>query len=520
MSDHQNRETANGHGVPPSLADDLRTVFYAFATRWLLIAIVMALCGGAGVVYLWTAKPAYVSTVRILVDPRGRQLTERDVVPSGLGSSSLGADSALVESQVEVLSSRSLRDRLIERENLLADPEFGGATGERSPLKALIRGILYGPNLENFNAPSPYDRASDTLSRKVDVGRIGNTYVLSVTVRTGSPEKSARLANAIGAIYMEDSQQAADASTEEAANALEERLAGLRDAANEAQREVEAYRTANGLVGVQGLRIDEQQLRNLNDQITVASIETERARARLEELRRLDGSPASRLARSNILSSTLAESLRGEIAAASAQEEIMRQTYGNRHPQLARAVQNRQMLESALTDEFRRIAGRAESDYQSAIAREDSLKSMLAGLEARQSQSNTAAVKLRELERDAASSNTVYENFLQRSKEAREQIDLPSVTARVISPAVPASQPSDPKLRTVLAVAAVAGLGLGAAIAWLLHLLMGTERKLPAPPRLFRLERRPRPAARRPQPAQRPSQRPGSILGQMPARGS
>lgn len=514
-SDHQNRETIvhTAYAEPPSLADDLRTVFYAFVTRWLLIGIVMAVCIAAGVVYLWIAQPTYVSTVRILVDPRERQLTERDIVPTGLGSSSLGADSAMVESQVEILGSRSLHDRLIEEENLLADPEFGGGTGDGSPLKAMIRGILYGPNIDRFNAPSSYDMAIENLRSKVSVGRIGNTYVLSVTVRTGSPEKSARLANRVGAIYLEQSQQAAVTSTGEAAVALENRLAGLRDAANAAQREVEDYRSANGLVGVQGVLVDEQQLRNLNDQVTVASIESERARARLSELRRLDGTPASSLARSNILSSTLAENLRADIAAASAQEEIMRQTYGQRHPQLTRAVQNRQALESALVDEFRRIVGRAESEFQSAAAREQSLRTMLAQLEGRQSEMNTASVKLRELERNAASSNSIYESFLQRSKEAREQIDLPTVTARVISPAVPASRPTDPQLRNVLAVSIATGLVVGAALAWLLHLLQGTERKLPAPPKMFRLDRRPRRQGRTAS-----AQRPGSMLGHLSAR--
>src|SRR5690606_33950707 len=147
--------------------------------------------------------------------------------------------------------------------------------------------------------------------------------------------------------------------------------------------------------------------------------------------------------------------------------------------------------------------GRTESEYQSAIAREQSLRGMLDQLEGRQSELNAASVQLRELERNAASSNAVYESFLQRSKEAREQIDLPAVTARVISPAVPASRPTDPRLAIVLPVAATVGLALGASIAWLLHLLKGTERKLPAPPRMFRLDRRPRRAAPRPQPAPR-----------------
>lgn len=531
--------TAPAYPQEPTLGEDLRTIYYAFATRWLLIGVVTALSIAVGVVYMWTAEPAYTSTASILIDPRERNLTDGEIVPSGLGSSSLGADTALVQSQVEMLRSRAVMDRLIEQENLLEDPEFGLSTGSGgNPVKALARAILYGPNLDSFAPPSPYDAAIAKLDKAVTVDRVGNTYILTVSVKTRSAEKSARLANAIAQIYLELSQQAANSSTAEAAAALENRLAGLLETANEAQRAVEQYRSENGLLGVEGVLVDEQQLRNLNEQVTVASIEAERARARLDELRRLSALPSAEIAEANILSSPLTERLRAELAIVRAQEDIMRRTYGSRHPRLQSAAQNRQTLEQALVAEFERILGRAESEYQSAAAREQALRAMLVDLEQRQSELNAASIRLRALEQVAQSNRAVYETFLQRSNEARQQIDLPTVTARVISEAVPGSRPSDPQLRLVMAIALLAGLTAGLALAWLLHLLQGTSNEQrPQPflhrPRLRQIDwrrfipaRREAPAKPRPAAAQRASadadrttgasrRRPGSLLGEL-----
>ncbi len=467
--------TAPASPPEPTLGEDLRMVYYALATRWKLIAMAVALSIAVGIVYMWTAEPAYTSTASILIDPRERNLTDGEIVQSGLGSSSLGADTALVQSQVEMLRSRAVMDRLIEEENLLDDPEFGHSSGGGNPVKTLARLLLYGPNLDSFTPLSPYDAAIAKLYKAVDVDRIGNTYILTVAVKTGSAEKSARLANTIAHIYLEQSQQAANSSTAEAAAALEDRLAGLLEKANAAQNAVERYRSENNLLGVEGVLVDEQQLRNLNEQVTVASIEAERARARLDELRRLSSLPTAEIAESNILSSPLTERLRAEIAIVRAQEDIMHRTYGNRHPHLQNAAQNRATLEQALAAEFRRILGRAESEFQSAAAREQALRAMLVNHEQRQSELNTASIRLRQLEQVASSNRAVYETFLQRSNEARQQIDLPTVTARVISNAVPSSRPSDPQLRIVMMIALLGGLMAGLALAWLLHLLQGTR---------------------------------------------
>jgi hypothetical protein len=74
---------------------------------------------------------------------------------------------------------------------------------------------------------------------------------------------------------------------------------------------------------------------------------------------------------------------------------------------------------------------------------------------------NEATVQLRELEREAQASRQLYESFLERFKETRDQEDIIEADARVISPAAIPTQPSThgPKLFGVVGFTISLALG-------------------------------------------------------------
>lgn len=456
-------EHAVGGRDAPTLADDLRTLYRAFASRRWLIATIIAASLFAAVAYIWLARPVYTSSVDIFIDPRERSIVDLGAAPTGMGSSSQGADNALVESQIAILGSRQVLGELIDRQHLEADPLFNAVSGG---ILAAVRGwakaLLYGPNAESFSRTTPVDRALAGLSRAVTIKRVGQTYVLNVAVTTSSPERSADIANALADIYLADSQSATDDSARESARSLEARLSQLGAASEASQRAVEDYRKANGLVGSQGVLVDERQLTELSAKVVAASVAKETARVALENLK-AGGADA--------VSSDLAAQIRIRIDQARSEENALAATFGARHPRLAQVRQTRASLEKALSDELGRVVRRAETDYRNAEATETSLKAMLGDFEARLAKSNAASVKLRELEQVAEQNRALYDTFATKAKQAREQISLPTTTARVISRAEPASRPSAPRVAVVLAVGLFLGMVVGFGAAWLAFLL-------------------------------------------------
>jgi succinoglycan biosynthesis transport protein ExoP len=469
-------QTYGGRDQGPSLAQDLHVLSRAFISRWKLILVVIAACLFVGVAYVWTTPPSYTSSAEIFVDPRSRDAAGLNISPSGLGNSSQGADSGLVESQLQLLSSRSVLTKLIEQLDLTIDPEFASTQGQGlgAMVRNLLRLAIYGPNSDDGADIAPQDRAMEKLGRAIKVERIGQTYVLNIAVTTGSRQRSAEIANALAEIYVAETQITADGNALETAESLEARLAELQATSEASLQAVEDYRRANGLVGARGVLGDEQQLASMNDRLTDAVVATQNARAALDAARDAGTAPTS------ILSSDSVEQLRIQIAQSRSDESVLAGTFGDRHPRLVQARENRIALEQALQAEMQRIVARAQSDYDRAQETEASVRALVLQYEQQQANADQASVRLRELEQLAEQDRQLYESFATRAKQAREQIALPSSTARIISSAVPAIQPSGPKALLALAGSGLAGVILGFGLAWLLYIMRGEPAHAPA----------------------------------------
>ena len=443
----------------------IRHALGAVLRRWYVVVGVGALTVMAALAYIWFATTLYTSSVEILIDPRSRQTVEGEVSPSGLGTSAAGADTLLLESQVELLRSHNIIDALIKAEQLDRDPEFAGTPSSDNWLKTLVKSVIYGPNSELARSMSPYDRTVRKLRRRIEVDRKRNTYVISISVAAESAEKAALLANRLAEIYVADVNEAGASATREAATALSSRLDALRDAVNKAASAVETYRRDNNLVSANQTLVVEQQLGDLNRELARARLDLQSAQARRNQFKaaveaaRTAGDEASvdgALGQSDVVSR-----LQTRLADIEGQYAELALVYQERHPRLRRLSERRDALKTALNQEFARVSERLEVAYKTALEKAEALQKDVAALEGRMAVSNESSVQLRELEREAASVQAVYESFLRRSKEAREQIDIPQSTARIISAAYPASKPSDPPALLILVASMGLGLGLG-----------------------------------------------------------
>lgn len=435
-----------------------------------LVALLLAIA------YVWTATPGYQSTAQLMLDPRPHDLIAGALAPSGLGSSAVGADTALVESQLSLIDSDTALDALIARFHLLDDPEFNRPKSASllSSVSSVVKRLLYGPNYASFNQPAPGEQVLQRLHKAIVVRRDGDTYLVTVTATSESPQKAADLANGLARIYFQQQQQAADEASTQAVDALEARLAGLKADADAAAHAVEDYRAAHGLLAADNLPIGQQQLRDLATQATQAAADTQAARSALDQARQLAAAPSAGALAGNALTSPAALELRTELDQAASEAEALSATLGPKHPQLVAARSKVKSLETALRAEFARIVRQAQTAYDGATTKERALKAALAGGEARQATANTATVELTALSRDAAAKAAVYQSFLDRATQLRKQVALPNTTARIVSPARPSATPSQPRVPLIVGLAVVVGLALGTGLAWLRHILGGT----------------------------------------------
>ena len=120
---------------------------------------------------------------------------------------------------------------------------------------------------------------------------------------------------------------------------------------------------------------------------------------------------------------------------------------------------------------MKQLAETYRSDYEISKQRENEIESRLAAVVSQSQTTNTAQVKLRELESSAQNYRHLYEDFLRHYTESVEQQSLPITQARIVARASAPLHKSQPKSLLVLAVSLMGGIGLGAGIGLLRELM-------------------------------------------------
>jgi uncharacterized protein involved in exopolysaccharide biosynthesis/Mrp family chromosome partitioning ATPase len=395
----------------------------------------------------------FTAATQILIDPTDLHAVGNEPNPANQTND---AAVLLVESQVRVLGSDSVLRRVVSAESLDRNQEFVGPSWS-------LRGLLGSFVLGAARPADPTLGALNALKRKVQVKRAERTYVVDVSVTSKDPDKAARLANAIAQAYLAEQTDVRSDAARQISQSLSARLNELKDRVREAEDRVETFKARNNILGASGQLVSEQQLSELNNQLGVAHARTAAAKARLDQVERLQLSKDETGAFPEAVQSQTVAALRSQYAEVMRREAEQMTSLGQRHPAVIEIQAEAARLHKMIDDEVHRLALSARSEYESARANEAALATSLETLKNRAVTTNEAMVTLRE--RDVQASRAVYESFLVRARETGEQERLDTKNIRVISRAEPPQGRSFPPSNFLLAVGALLiGVGAGSAI--------------------------------------------------------
>jgi succinoglycan biosynthesis transport protein ExoP len=438
---------------------DVRGFFLFLRRRARLIVTTALLLMTCAVAILFFISPRYTAMTVLLADPRQQRVVTSEAVLPGIGS-----DAAAVESQVELIESRALAQRVIRELKLDDDPEFTAPSLVGSAV-AFVRGALGVAVPEDDG--TKLEKVVDRFEENLKVRRRGLTYVLEVAYTSLDAAKAARIANAIAEAYLGDQVAAKSEATSRASGWLNERLDELRSKVRDADHAVEAFKAQNNIVDVgSGQTLSERQVAELNQQLILARARTAEARARLDQVRQSSSRAGPTGSLPEALQSQVIASLRAQHAQLASTEAEMRSTYGPRHPALVNVQAQLAKISGQIDREVARVSSGLRNEYEAAKSREQSLEASLTALKQQSASISQATVRLRELEREAQANRAVFEQFLLRFKETSEQQSLQKADARIVSPAATPIRPSYPKKLLTLLISALgsclAGIGLAA----------------------------------------------------------
>ena len=414
----------------------------------------------------------YTATTQILIDP-----TDLHAVGSELSPPNQMSDAAVlqVESQARVLTSDSVLRRVVRTESLDRDAEFAGAP---SPLRRVLNTFGLG---SAATADSTLT-ALTALRRALVVKRAERTYVVDVGVTSQYPEKAARIANAIAQAYLTEQTAVRSDAARQISQSLTARLDELKDRVREAEDRAEAFKAHNNILGASGQLVNEQQLSELNNQLGAARARMSEAKARLDQVERLQQTKGDIGAFPEAVQSPTITALRSQYAEIVRREAEQMTSLGARHPAVIEIQAQADRLRRMIEEEVNRTAQSARSEYESARADEETLARSLEALKHNAIVTNEAMVTLRELERDVQASRAVYESFLVRARETGEQERVDTKNIRVISRADPPQRRSFPPSNLMLALAGLI-LGVGAGFGITIMRGLGNEVRPAAAPR-------------------------------------
>jgi polysaccharide biosynthesis transport protein len=450
--------------------------------RTILYSVIAALL--CAILFLVFATPQYTAVTQVLIHPTDLRIVKDELTPSSQASD---AGAAQVESQARVISSDSVLRRVVASERLDRDPEF---IGKPSLLRTLTLSILTPLGLgQILNNADPTLTALYELQRHIRVKRAERTYVVDIAVTSKSATKAAGIANAVAEAYLEEQKSARSETARRTSDALLARLSELKERVRKAEEKVEAYKAKHDIVGASGTLVSEQQLSELNNQVSAAHARTSEALARYEQFQSILRSGDDVAAIPEVVQSPTIGALRTQLAEVMRHEAELMTRLGPLHPAMVEIQSQARELRNQIKEEARRIAQSAHNEYDRARANEAALNRKLEALKRDAMNTNEAFVPLRELGREAETSRAIYEAFLARSRETGELKRLDTNNIRVISKAEPPQRRSWPP-RTLIVVlsALILGAASGTGLAYLQE---ATDDRIWSPSAAQELTRRP-----------------------------
>jgi exopolysaccharide transport family protein len=466
MSSRIEASSIDRPSTPPGPGyDDVRAYLRLLNRRkWHLVGVAALVCVLTGLI-LSQLTPEYRATALVLLDTRKVKVTNTPDVVGGLT-----LDILAMQTEIEVLRSVSLLGRVVDKLGLDQDPEYGA---EPISIPSLVRREI-GSILESWigqgagkgraaqvNDDTPRARAIASLDWRIRVATRSRSYVIAVSLDSTIPAKAKRIVETLTDFYVVDQIQAKLDANKRATEFFDDRLADLQRKVETAEREVATYREKSGLTIGKDSTVFSQSLSELNTQLVQARAHRVDRESRLVALQGAARDPLTLGAITEVIANTMISGLRAQEAEVGRRIGDLIRLYGEKHPSVLQARSEQRQIQAFIAAEVGKIISSVKGDVEAARAKEAELQEQVSQLEQQAGGLGQQEVKLRQLQREAQSTRTLYEDFLNRSQELREQQNIQQPDARILSPSSVAPDKVYPRYGLTMFVAVVVGLGIG-----------------------------------------------------------
>jgi len=423
------------------------------------------------IIYLALATPMYRATALISIDAGGSNLLD----PRETQNSQSAILNSRVDGEVEVLRADSTILAVVEKGELVRDPEFGARLGLRERIAIALGLDGAADRLRRAVGLRPSEpRSGEALVKStisqvrsaVEVRRRGLTYLISVGVTSADPQRAAELANLYVDTYIE--------------RQVVSKTETINDARDVLQRQTENAR--------QNLTRAEEDLNTFIDD-NLARLEAESDDPSVGRIRReLESAQASRSTNVALLQATEDAAERSDwiTVAATLEDSALDQLAREREQLLDRLsgetagsqaeIDLRSALASVeqnLNETFAEAQGSVESRLDTISQNEQAAREQLRDALLRTDVSSEVVADLFNLQQNATIAREQYQRLLSRVQDLSALANVQVSYARVVSEALPPTSAASPNKRLFISAALVLAIGVGVGIALLNEYYIG-----------------------------------------------
>jgi polysaccharide biosynthesis transport protein len=434
VDDGQGAEVFYGARLDPS------RLISIFRAHWWLFALVAAVIFLLAVAYTAVAPRMYTGTASVVLEAPAKP------GPNGEMQPAQPADSATVDTEVQLVQSRDIADQVVTALKLDQDPTFWAGSHKQAPVDLDRR----------------HDAAVGVVQGGLKAKRAGLTSVITIAFTSRSPALAARVANGYADQYLIAQSQAKLNSTKQSGAALNDKLDSLRKAALSDAAALAQYRTAHGLYTDQGAALTEQEATAYNEQLAQAQADYTGDMARLNVAKsQLSHEDASGAAKGVAVDSPVLQNLRAQRSQLTATIAQLENRYGARYPDVIASQKQLDDVNAGIQAEVRRIVSDLQTRVEVSRQRVSSMQQALGSARGRLAGGTTASVTLDELQRKADASKQVYQDYLARYQQASASVGTEQPDARITNRADAPDKPSSPNVPLNLALGFIVAVGAG-----------------------------------------------------------
>ena len=343
--------------------------------KWVVVTFGGALILFVGI-FSFLATPIYKAKTTLLIEEESSRILS---IEDEFGYQRRALDLRFYNTQLKLLKSKSLAERVARKMNLLSRPEFGAGKKPKKSFFASLKGFISpkrkseDEGLKSQIPLNPYFGVAAAVQGGIEVSPISNTKLVEVSYRSPYPVLSADIVNSLAEEFISFSVEKRYETTQQASDFLSEQIAELREDLAAKERELQRYGQEKKLFFTSEKESTiVSKFAAVLDAYTQAQIDRINKEAAYREVKDLDVDSLPQF-----VNNTLIQTLKMDYARMKNEYEEMSKTFKSNYPKMIELKAKLDSMKEELKSEIKKAVDATESEYRSALKKEDSLEDLL-----------------------------------------------------------------------------------------------------------------------------------------------